>query len=322
MLAAAVARAYGVLSDPELRELWSKRRQASEQKARQAVRPAAAEQFRIRTDLLDATAQLNEGRQRLESGNVRGAFEYFEYACDIDPRPLHRGWRAWARYLLDTSRNGRLAQQELEDVLRAAPELEQGWAWLGEIAAGPEQSQRGSGVLPPRLQAQPGASRRRREIAGARRRSAESGFRHSAGTRPELVALGGQAPGSGRSTPPELVHWVDRFRAPGRSPPPRTGPLGGQVPGSQQEDSPKLVHWVDRFRAPRQADSAENWSTGWTGSGLPQEHSARTGPLGGQVPAPGRSIRQNRSSAWTSDPASPPAAGSHGKTAEAFRSKR
>jgi hypothetical protein len=136
VLAAAMARAYGVLSDPELLELWTRRRKAAEEKERQMPRPDSSEQFRIRTDLLDASAQLDEGRRRLEAGNIRGAFEYFEYACDIDPRPLHRGWRAWARYLLDPTRNGRLAQQELEDVLRAEPALEQAWAWLGEVQLG------------------------------------------------------------------------------------------------------------------------------------------------------------------------------------------
>src|SRR4030095_1443244 len=86
--------------------------------------------------MLDARPQLEEGRQRLAQENWRGALEYFEYACDIDPRPLHRGYRAWARYLVNPASHGRLVQGELEDVLKAEPNLELGWFWYGEVQRG------------------------------------------------------------------------------------------------------------------------------------------------------------------------------------------
>ena len=137
---AAYARAYGALSEPEQNALWKKRRQAHREKARNATgRPSTAEQFRIRTDLLDATSQFDEGKRRLEARNFAGAFEYFEYACDIDPKPLYQAHRAWARYLMKPEAHGRLVLQELQEVVRQEPGLEEGWAFLGDVARGEGQ---------------------------------------------------------------------------------------------------------------------------------------------------------------------------------------
>jgi hypothetical protein len=137
---AAYARAYGALSEPEQNTLWKKRRQAQREKARSDTgRPSTAEQFRIRTDLLDATTQFDEGKRRLEARNFAGAFEYFEYACDIDPRPLHQVHRAWARYLMKPEAHGRLVLQELQELMRQEPGLEEGWAFLGDVARGEGQ---------------------------------------------------------------------------------------------------------------------------------------------------------------------------------------
>ncbi|RKH83412.1 DUF4388 domain-containing protein [Corallococcus sp. AB045] len=137
---AAYARAYGLLSEPEQNALWKKRRQAHREKARSNTgRPSTAEQFRIRTDLLDATAQFDEAKRRLEARNFAGAFEYFEYACDIDPRPLYQAHRAWARYLMKPEAHGRLVLQELQELTRQEPGLEEGWAFLGDVARGEGQ---------------------------------------------------------------------------------------------------------------------------------------------------------------------------------------
>ncbi|WP_342378974.1 DUF4388 domain-containing protein [Myxococcus stipitatus] len=140
-LLAAYAKAYGSLSDAEQNALWRKRRAAHREKERAATgRPSTAEQFRIRTDLLDATTQFEEARRRLAAGNPSGAFEYLEYACDIEPKPLHHAWRAWARYLMKPEAHGRLALQELQEVVRQEPALEEGWAFLGEVAQGEGQT--------------------------------------------------------------------------------------------------------------------------------------------------------------------------------------
>jgi tetratricopeptide (TPR) repeat protein len=127
----ALARAYGALSDPEQLALWRKRRAAASQDA--ARRAPAAEQFRIATDLLDAGAQFAEGKRRLEAGNARGALEYFQYAFDIEPRPLHRAHLGWARWLVDPGGNARPALQELAEAARADAGCAEAFFFAGEI---------------------------------------------------------------------------------------------------------------------------------------------------------------------------------------------
>ena len=138
-LLAAYARAYGALSEVEQAALWRKRRAAAREKKVGTGRPSTAEQFRIRTDLLDATTQFEEAKRRLQARNFAGAFEYFEYACDIDPKPLYQAHRAFARYLMKPDAHGRLALQELQEVVRQEPGMEEGWAFLGEVAQGESQ---------------------------------------------------------------------------------------------------------------------------------------------------------------------------------------
>ncbi|WNG24017.1 DUF4388 domain-containing protein [Cystobacter fuscus] len=138
-LLTAYARAYGALSEVEQASLWRKRRQAAREKKVNTGRPSTAEQFRIRTDLLDASTQFDEAMKRLKAENFAGAFEYFEYACDIDPKPLYRAHRAWARYLMKPESHGKLALQELQDVLKQEPGCEEGWFFLGEVSRGEGQ---------------------------------------------------------------------------------------------------------------------------------------------------------------------------------------
>lgn len=138
-LLASYAKAFGALSDAEQNLLWRKRRAAQREKERGSTRPSTAEQFRIRTDLLDATTQFEEAKRRLQARNFAGAFEYFEYACDIDPKPLYQAHRAFARYLMKPEAHGRLALQELQEVVRQEPGMEEGWAFLGEVAQGESQ---------------------------------------------------------------------------------------------------------------------------------------------------------------------------------------
>lgn len=140
VLLAAYARAFGVLLEPDLAALWRKRRAAAREKERGATgRPSTEEQFRIKTELLDGRTQFDQGKKRLEARNFAGAFEYFEYACDIEPRPMHLAYRAWARYLMKPESHGKLALQELADVLRQEPALEEGWFFYGEASRGEGQ---------------------------------------------------------------------------------------------------------------------------------------------------------------------------------------
>ncbi len=138
-LLAAYARAYGALTEADLAALWRKRRQAAREKKRGTGRPSTAEQFRIRTELLDAKSQFDEGKSRLKAENFEGAFEYFEYACDIEPKALYRAYRAWARYLMKPESHGKLALQELLDVVKQDAGSEEGWYFLGEVSRGEGQ---------------------------------------------------------------------------------------------------------------------------------------------------------------------------------------
>jgi hypothetical protein len=139
ILLAAYARAFGVLQEPDLAALWRKRRAAAREKERGTGRPTTAEQFRIKTELLDGRTQFEQGKSRLETRNFAGAFEYFEYACDIEPRPMHMAYRAWARYLMKPEAHGKLALQELAEAVRQEPALEEGWYFLGEVSRGEGQ---------------------------------------------------------------------------------------------------------------------------------------------------------------------------------------
>ena len=132
-LLVAWARAFVLLIDPEQNALWKQRRRAAEERRRREAKPSTAEQFRIRTDLLDARTQFDQARERLDANNPRAAMEYFEYACDIDPRPQHRAWRAWCRYLISPERHARLALEELTALCREEGATDEAFGFAGEI---------------------------------------------------------------------------------------------------------------------------------------------------------------------------------------------
>jgi tetratricopeptide (TPR) repeat protein len=133
-LLAARARAYGALADPDQAALWRKRRAAAAERAKGATgRPSTAEQFRISTELLDASSQYQDGLRRLAAGNARGALEQFQYAADIDPKPLTRAHLAWTRYLVDPERAAKPSLAELADVTRADPGCGRAHFFTGEI---------------------------------------------------------------------------------------------------------------------------------------------------------------------------------------------
>jgi hypothetical protein len=132
-LLAARARAYGELSLAEQATLWRKRRAAAAEKAKGAARPTTQEQFRIKTDMLDASTQFAEATKRLEAGNYRGALEYFQFATDIEPSGVNRAHLAWSRYLIDPQRNAKLALGELVALQKQEPSCNRAWYFGGEI---------------------------------------------------------------------------------------------------------------------------------------------------------------------------------------------
>ena len=132
-LLAARARAFGTLSEPEQAASWRRRRAAAAAEALAPARPSTEEQFRIKTDLLDAGSQFQEGQRRLAAGNPRGALEYFQYAADIEPKASHRAHCAWARYLVDPERHARLALGELAELARQEPGAAEAHRFRAEI---------------------------------------------------------------------------------------------------------------------------------------------------------------------------------------------
>ncbi|PZR10741.1 MAG: molecular chaperone DnaJ [Archangium gephyra] len=131
----AYARAFGALSDPEVWQQHRARRAARAAGSPDAARKkAAAEAYRIRTDLLDAQSQFEEGRRRLAAGNARSAAEHFQYALDIEPRGRFSAWLAFAKYQLEPQREAERALVAMVEACRQEPDCEEAWAWAGDIA--------------------------------------------------------------------------------------------------------------------------------------------------------------------------------------------
>lgn len=136
LLAVAYARAFGALCEPEGLLLHRRRREVAREAAQNARRSTAAEHFRIRTDLLDASTQFDEGLKLFNAGNVGGALKYFEYACDIEPKARFRAYLALARTQSDPVRLGPKALAELGELCAAEPACEEAWAFRGDLARG------------------------------------------------------------------------------------------------------------------------------------------------------------------------------------------
>jgi len=135
-LLAAHARAYGALCDADQAALWRKRRAAAAEKARGVKPQGAAEAFRIKTDLLDAASQFQEGLRKLEANQHRAALDLFQYAADIEPKAVHRAHVAWARYLVDPEHHARTALRELIDIARTEPQSFDAAFFQAEILRG------------------------------------------------------------------------------------------------------------------------------------------------------------------------------------------
>jgi len=124
------ARAFAQLADAEQRTLVLKRRAA----AREAAKRPRQTDFSIKTDLLDARTQHEEGMRRLAGGDAKAAIPYLEFACDCEPRrALYRARLAWARFVAEPQSAVRLAVAEIGEALRIDPECGEGWYYAGEI---------------------------------------------------------------------------------------------------------------------------------------------------------------------------------------------
>lgn len=136
LLLLAYARAYGALVEPELHAQHRTRRAnlAANRKKGGADPRAAAEHFKIRTDLLDARLQFEEGRRRLEDGDVKAAVEHLAYAADIQPAGRTLAWLALARFRLAPDYAAERSLAELADACARDPQCEEAWAFRGDLA--------------------------------------------------------------------------------------------------------------------------------------------------------------------------------------------
>ncbi len=136
-LLVAYAKAFGLLTDFECFERLRKRRElAAQQKAQPGGAPKIRDaEFRIKTQMLDAESQLREGNKRLEAGNYRGATEYFQYACDIEPSAKALASLAFANYRLNPTFSAPKTLEELTQIGKREPTCEEVWLFQGSIAA-------------------------------------------------------------------------------------------------------------------------------------------------------------------------------------------
>lgn len=132
----ALARAYGALVEPEQRALHTKRRQVAEENRRRGGPDpkAAAAHFQIKTELLDAKSQFDEGRRRLEAGQLKSAVEHFEYAADIEPTGRTLAWLALARFRLAPDFAAPSSLELLADACARDPHSEEAWAFRADLA--------------------------------------------------------------------------------------------------------------------------------------------------------------------------------------------
>lgn len=129
----AYARAYGALVEPEQHALHRKRREHLAA-SRKAQRPAAVEQFKIRTQLLDAGAQFEEGRRRLDAGQLASAVEHFQYAVDIEPTGRALAYLALAQFRAAPDFAAEASLAALGEACVRDPQCEEAWAFRADLA--------------------------------------------------------------------------------------------------------------------------------------------------------------------------------------------
>ena len=130
----AYARAYGALVDADQHALQRKRREHVAASKRGAGEGRAAEQFKIRTELLDAGAQFEEGRERLEAGQIASAVEHFQYAVDIEPTGRALAWLALAQFRAAPDFAAERSLAALGEACARDPQCEEAWAFRADLA--------------------------------------------------------------------------------------------------------------------------------------------------------------------------------------------
>lgn len=134
LLLLAFARAYGALVEPEQHALHRKRRENLAASRKKDDHKKAQEHFKIRTELLDANSQFEEGKKRLDDGAIKSAVEHFQYAADIEPTGRTLAYLALARYRQAPDFAGEAQLEALAEACQRDPNCEEAWAFRADLA--------------------------------------------------------------------------------------------------------------------------------------------------------------------------------------------
>lgn len=134
LLLLAYARAYGALVEPDQHALHRKRRENLAASRKGNEHQKAQEHFKIRTDLLDASTQFEEGKKRLEENQLKSAVEHFQYAADIEPTGRTLAYLALARYRQAPDFAGEAQLEALAEACQRDANCEEAWAFRADLA--------------------------------------------------------------------------------------------------------------------------------------------------------------------------------------------
>lgn len=132
----AYARAYGALVEPEQHAVHRKRRENLEASRKKggATSKTAVEHFKIKTELLDAKSQFDEGKRRFDAGELKSAVEHFEYASDIEPTGRTLAYLALARFRMAPDFALERSLQLLAEACQRDANCEEAWAFRADLA--------------------------------------------------------------------------------------------------------------------------------------------------------------------------------------------
>ena len=126
----AGARAYAELIDTERRMSLIHRRKTLREEQRRAQ---TANQFVIKTDLLDPEMQFRKGKALMDAGRYREAIGLLEFASDCDAQnAMYRSELAWCRFL-ESPHVASQSIKDLRETMRIDPQCGVAFYYAGEI---------------------------------------------------------------------------------------------------------------------------------------------------------------------------------------------
>lgn len=129
----AGGRAFGELSNPEIRNSLIGRRQS---KFRQLSSEEARNAFAIKSNLLDSETQFGKGMALVKQGKYAEALEFLQFAHDCEPQKgIYRAELAYCRYRKAPEFEAKTAIDALREAVRIDPECGLAYYYAGLIHA-------------------------------------------------------------------------------------------------------------------------------------------------------------------------------------------